>query len=456
MTPNLLTKATGSKQPKTLQEALDMGGVVSNMPEETPNLLRKPTLSQSQAALASSQALADKTFATPLTRIQSGNAGENVDVAKGALKQGARDLSIAGAQNAGPVGKAMLANAPEFAKNIQSFNEVTEPTNLAQAQGAGLTTLGELGAPVGPLAGAKTSPVVGGAIQKAGQAIKGVGKQLYEFLIPRSTREAQLVQAYKANTPMSERLAVAMTGSPTKGPKTLAETAFQEGIKGTESSMGVQATRASKKIWDDVISPKLEASDVQVDMGKFLDDLGNDIVAETPEMSRQKSLLEALDALKEDYADTGTIPLKKLQDFKSGWAEFIPEKSYRGQPIAGAFKDVTAKAADKARQTLYEALGPDAREAYIDYGNLQGLKELGQKAMTGGRLKGGAGSFLSALKDMALTPVATVGGRVIYRTGEGIEFVGEQGAKTLADLEFFKSLMPTQPNSQPELQEPAL
>jgi hypothetical protein len=165
-------------------------------------------------------------------------------------------------------------------------------------------------------------------------------------------------------------------------------------------------------------------------------------------MSRQKSLLEALEALKEDYKGIDEIPLKKLQDIKSGWAQFIPDKSYQGRPIAGAFKDVTAKAADKARTTIYDTLGSDMREAYIDYGNMKALEELGIKAMTGTGLKGGFGGFWSTVKDMALIPVTTIGGKVLYRTGQGIEIIGNAGAKTLADIDFIKTLMPKQEDMQ--------
>lgn len=404
----------------------------------------KPTLSQIQASLGISQSILDKNrvFQTPLTRFAQGDSQGAMDVAIGAGKQALSDISRAGAQYAGPVGAGMLRNAPEFAKNIQSFEQAVQPANLAQSQGAMMTTIGEMIAPLPKAAGA-TSPIVPGLVKKTGESLKGMGKSLYQFLIPRSKREAQLLQAYKAKTPLLERFKIAVKGAPTKGPRTVAETAFEKGLKGTESSMGVQASRASDEIWDKVISPRLKESTEEIDMTSFLDELGKTIVKETPEMSRQKSLLEGLNALKEDYKNVGKISLEQLQDIKSGWAEFIPEKSYQGKSIAGAFKEVTAKAADKARTKIYESLGDDVKEAYLDYGNLKALKELGQNAMTGGRLKGGFGGFWSAIKDMALTPVATISGRVIYKVGEGIEVVGEKGAKTLADLVFFRSLAPT-------------
>lgn len=407
-------------------------------------------LNQSQAALGQSQSILDKTriFQSPLQNMASGNAGDNVEVAKGAGKQALKDISLAGAQNAGPVGAQMMKNAPAFAQNVGAFNQAVKPTNHLQSQGAMLTGVTEAAAPVGALGGGgKASPVIGGAIEKTGQALKGFGKQLYQFLIPRSARDSQLLQAYKAGTPLAERLSIAATGSKSAGPRTLAETSFERAIQGTESSMGVQAKKANQSIWKDVISPQLKANKQEVDMDKFFDSVAGDIVRETPELNRQGDLLEGLEALREVYkGKKGTM--EDLQKFKEGWAEFVPEKFYKGKNIAGSFGDVKARSADKARQNIYDALGPEVREAYIDYGNLKALEKLGQQAMTGGRLKGGFGGFWSAIKDMALTPIATVSGRTVYRVGQGFEFVGEQGAKTLADLAFFKTLAPKQEEPQ--------
>jgi hypothetical protein len=123
-----------------------------------------------------------------------------------------------------------------------------------------------------------------------------------------------------------------------------------------------------------------------------------------------------------------------LQQFKEGWAKFLPEKVYKGKSISGAFNEVKNIASSTARNIIYNKMGPDIQKAYFDYGNLKGLAEAGQKAMTGAKLKGGAGTFLSAVKDMLVYPVATYGGRVLYRTGQGLEFFGKPGAKTVIDI----------------------
>lgn len=411
---------------------------VSVTPLEQPaypiGLGSRSNLEQSQLALASSQRLIDQkqVFTSPLHNIATGQSQDNLESAKGAGKQALADFASAGAQNAGPIGQGMLDAAPGLKPAFEALKQVTQPTNMAQSQGAAQTTMAGMLAPMPT--GAKVSPFLGGITEKVGQGMKAAGKILYDFVIPRSTKEAQLLQSYKAGASLPERMGVAMKDAP----RTSADTAFDQGIKGTESMIGVQANAASKKIWKEVIEPQLDEAKVDIDMGKFFDDIAKDISTETGELSRRGDLLEALQALREPYAGKPKATLKELQDFKKGWAEHVPQKAYQGKDIAGAFTNVKDLAADKARKTIYETLGPDVQEAYIDYGNLQSLKELGVKAMTGGRLKGGFGGFWSGVKDMTLTPIATIGGQVLYKTGDGLEFIGNAGARTLADLEIAK------------------
>ncbi len=111
-----------------------------------------------------------------------------------------------------------------------------------------------------------------------------------------------------------------------------------------------------------------------------------------------------------------------------------PAQSYQGKDIAGAFTDVKNTVSDLARKEIYKALGADGKQAYIDYGNLKSLAEWGQTAMTGSKFKGGTGSWLTAAKDAVLTPVATIGGHVLYKVGQGMEFIGVPGARYLSDL----------------------
>lgn len=279
----------------------------------------------------------------------------------------------------------------------------------------------------------KKGAEIGGILGTVGKAISGAGKVLYKSIVPRGTREAQLLQAYKANTPFLERIRLAATGQ-SKSPITVGETSFNKGLMGTESMLGVQAKQAKNTLWNDLIKPSLEKSDKQVEMKGFFDSVEQKIMNENADFTRRSSLMEALQAMREDFSNFRTADLSQLQKFKEGWAKFVPDKAYRGKPIGGAFKEVQDLAADEARDAIYSTLGPEVRRAYLDYGNLISLEELGVKAMTGGKLKGGAGSFLSGVYEMALTPVATIGGKVIYKTGEGITVVGPPGVGTLGQL----------------------
>lgn len=295
--------------------------------------------------------------------------------------------------------------------------------------------------------------VLGTAFSAAGKAISSLGKGIYKFIIPRGAREADLLQAYKANTPFLERVMMAAQGK-SRTPITAGETAFQsevpgqvfnmQGLRGTETQLGIQARKAATNIWGELVKPSLDQSGVEVSMPKFFAQLEEKIVKENADLSRQKALLEALDAMKEDYSGITNVPLAKLQEFKEGWAQLVPDKAYRGKPIAGAFRDVQNQAADLARHSIYDALGPEVKRAYIDYGNLKAIQEIGVKAMTGGKLKGGAGSFLSGLYEMALTPVATIGGLTVYRTGQGIVLIGAPGVGTIGDLLQASNSEPTQ------------
>lgn len=276
---------------------------------------------------------------------------------------------------------------------------------------------------------------VGGPVASiAGKVLKAGGKKLAEAFIPTSAKEAQYLLAYKAATPFGERFKAALGFGEDTAPQTAGSTAFDKGLMGTESGIGVRAKRTASSLWSALIQPALKQNkDVLIDMPKFFDEIGSKIIANNPERSRQKELLEALDALKADYKGVNFANPEQLQQFKEGWAKFIPDKAYRGKPIAGSFKEVQDEAADGARQLLYDILGPDVRQAYFDYGNLQGLQELGQTAMQG-RIKGGTGTSVKGLMEAFTVPIGTVGGQTVYKVGQGVELIGRPGARTLRDL----------------------
>jgi hypothetical protein len=280
------------------------------------------------------------------------------------------------------------------------------------------------------VSGAATIGGITGAVAPVvGEVMKAVGPKIAEKVIPMSAREAKMVQGYKANYPFWDRV-LGKTGAP----RTAGATAFDKGLMGSESQIGIKAKRASKNVWENVVDPALKRTSENVNLKSFFDEARQSIIKNNPELSRQGDLLEALSSIEESYAGKTNIDYSELQALKEGWAKYVPEKAYRGKPITGAYNDVRDTLSDMARSKIYDTLGDEVKQAYFDYGNLKGLEELGQKAMTGGKLKGGFGGFWSAVKDMAVIPTGTVGGRIIYKAGEGAEFIGRAGAKVLKDL----------------------
>ena len=327
-----------------------------------------------------------------------------------------------------------LAKIPELAKNAPLLKKVAQSFfkggTKAVASGVefGGKTLLQSG---GDIKKAGEAGVIAGTIPIAGKVLKTTGQIIAEKVIPLSAKEAKFVQSYRASVPFWERV---LTGKLTAGPTTAGKTAFTKGLVGTESTIGVKAKRGANNLWNSLINPALKKSPIKQNMSSFWKEAEEKIIANNPELSRQNSLLEALNALKLDYRNVKDVPLSVLQKFKEGWAKFVPQKAYKGQDIAGAFNAVKNTVAGIARDKIYAGLGNDVKQAYFDYGNLLGLQELGQKALTGGKLKGGFGSFWNAIKDMALVPVGTIGGQVIYKLGQEIELVGKQGASKLSDL----------------------
>jgi len=342
-----------------------------------------------------------------------------------------------------PYGKVAGVVAPIAGKTLGAVASGAGGGYMADI-GQGLTdqnqSVGEALAPgLGTALGAAI-PAAPAVLQGAGRLTSKAGSKAVEAVVPTSAKEAQILQGYRAENPFFTRVAKVLSGTekaPQTAAKTITETTAGQtlpGLFGTKSQIGVQAKRASQTLWKDLIEPRLKNAGVQVDLPKYFDTVEQSIVNSTDDITRQNSLKEALNAIREDYAGVQSIDLAKLQKLKEGWAEFVPEKFYKGQNIAGNVRQVQALLADEARQTIYNTLGNDVKQAYLDYGNLLGIQEMGQTAMTGQKLKGGAGSFISELLSEVVTPIGTVGGQVVYRLGKGMEVIGNAGAKVLGDV----------------------
>lgn len=181
-------------------EAIPLGAGVSSFSlgsGPTIPSMKLSDLSGASAGLQSSQNMVDQSrvFQTPLTQIAGGHGDELGDTAKGGFKQAVKDFFSGGAQNAGPVGAGMLANAPGFAQDLHMTDQALQPANTNEAVGMGQTGLAEM-----LLGGGKALKTIGDATGLSAMLAsrkegKAVGK-IAEALNPELTGK-KLSKAYQ-------------------------------------------------------------------------------------------------------------------------------------------------------------------------------------------------------------------------------------------------------------------
>lgn len=281
-------------------------------------------------------------------------------------------------------------------------------------------------------------------IEKTGTALKRLGEKAYGISIPLQESTKIAVQNYNKVHPTLAGRVFGMFSNATytqEGirkavrPITEAQTAARQGLKGTERILGEQAANVSDKIFRGTISPKLAQAKQAIDMRSLIKNLEAK-VNKISELGRKTDLRDALNTFKNEYKNVNFISGTKLQEYKEGWAKFIAEKSsYKGgKPIGGAYKEIQNMAAQEARPILYRLIGKDGMQAYIDYGNLKSISEFARKTMDPLRSKGITKQAWELILDTGVTPIATVGGQILYKTGEGLEFIGKRGAKTIRNI----------------------
>lgn len=331
----------------------------------------------------------------------------------------------------------------EGADSLASFLADTSTVLGATAGlGVGPKTGGVTGGPKGPTS---TPPPGGGAIPTAtagltrtvGKTLKAAGEGMYSLTMPAEKATAAKLMAYDAKQPnlLGRIKNFANDTAVDEKPITEANTAARAGLMGTEYGLGVKAMKVAGNIWNKEINPKLSAVKAKTNMSSFLDSVQKEIRAAGGDLTRRNVLTDALKQIRQDYKNVKDINLTKLQDYKEGWAKFIPDASYAGKPIASAIKEVHDIMAQKARAVIYKNIGPEGKQAYIDYGNLQSIIEAGKKSIQGDPAAKSLGRDVwQFVMNKAITPVATVAGYVLYKTGEGIELVGKKGANTVGDI----------------------
>lgn len=298
-------------------------------------------MNQSQGALSQSQSMLDNirktAFQSPLQNIASGNATDNTEIAIGASKQARKDISMAGAQYAGPVGKTMIANAPEFAKNIESFEQSVTPSNPLQAQGAMSTSIAEAAIPLGA---AKATGVLSKIGEKTG--ISG-------FLAKRADKKA-VDTALKSITPRTNDL------TPTEYEQLLArkritpKTTFKPSTYILSDSEKATASKYKDILQDkdpvkNSINVMSKIADEDAEVGKFLEqnnsifnsgELKNAVAKRMEDITDVTIPEERIAKLKTQITDNFVSSLKK-NDMKTLWEarkEFDQqiESAFSGSP----------------------------------------------------------------------------------------------------------------------------
>jgi len=275
-----------------------------------------------------------------------------------------------------------------------------------------------------------TIPVAKTALNKTSGLVKSAGERTYISAYTPSVKEAEQILAYEATKPsiLSKIYgAGALEGNPAFKPVTVAETALRSKIAGTEKQIGIQAKQVADTLYSKEIKPAVAGIKGVITKDELFAPL-QERIANIVDPSKQKAYQDAYESLVEDYANIKSFTFPQAQTLKSELAQFTPAKIFRGQDVANEARMLQADIAKTIREKTYDALKDiNVKQKYIDYGNLQELQKVGIKAISDKGLKGGFGGFWSSLYDTAMTPVKTIGGKVLYKIGDKLEVTAPKG-----------------------------
>lgn len=338
----------------------------------------------------------------------------------------------------------------------QAVTQALQPTNEQQKLGGQLETGAEIlaggGAQLLKSGVLKGTELLTSGVSKVSPTLKKAGTALYKTGFTPNAKEAEQIVAYEASQPSIAAKLYGngnIVGNPTFKPTLRSDTALRAGIAGTEKQIGVQAKASADTLWKTEIAPVVEKSPVRITKEEMFAPV-EERIAKTIDPSRKQALMDALEAVKEDYKNVPDFSLKDAQSLKSSLDEFTPTKMFRGKDVANELKVVQHDMANAIRSKTYESLADvNIKQKYLDYGNLAELEKVGIKAISEGGFKGGFGGFWSSVYDKLLTPVKTVGGKTLYKIGDKLEVTAPKSfkGKTLRDyLESVGYLLPQSVN----------
>jgi len=304
---------------------------------------------------------------------------------------------------------------PEAAANLSSLLDIAAITPA----GKGLQVAGRVAA-----RGARTAARgAGKGLALTGAATEKTGKKVVSTLFTPTIDQAKRVISFQAKSTMLERLGWSAKNIE-KAPITLADTIIKYDLSGfARGNIGARSKRIANDLFTNQVNPALSAIEGRVSKKSIFDAVRKDI-NKVKDISRRKGLLDAFDALADDYKNVLGWTYKTLDGIKSEMSRRLPSKIWRGQEIAGDLNNVRVSFAAQARKTIREKLPKAIRDIYDDYGSLKEIAERGAKALTRGFDAGILGITSEAIRIM-VTPITTIGGRAIKEVGTIIKKAGQ-------------------------------
>jgi len=317
---------------------------------------------------------------------------------------------------------------PESAKDLQDVLEISSviPTiKGVQVAGRNAIKASKTVLKIGNKIAGKTLATAGAVAEKG-------GKSVISATFPPTPSQAKSIIAYKAKTPLLQRVSETATGV-SKAPTTPADVAVKYGLVGLRrSDIGAKAQKTATELFQNQVKPVVEGITKKVKTANIFDDVATKI-NQTADVSKKKALLNALDSLKNDYKGTKALSYSQLDKIKSEMAKGLPAKVWKGQDIAGDINNVRKIFSDKARAIIRKELPNEVKTIYDEYGSLLNIVEKGEKSLQRGLDTGVLGLTSEAIRT-AGTPITTIGGKAISDIGTATKKLGQKLLKTKPKL----------------------
>jgi len=315
---------------------------------------------------------------------------------------------------------------PEALKDLENIIDIAAIAPVGKVAQTGVKLAGR-GLRTAERVGKAGLETVGKGAALTGAAIEKTGKKVIQTLFTPDEAMAKRIIDFQSKSTMLKRLGWEAANNAkelAKAPKTLVDAIIKYNLSGVaRGNIGARAKRVSTRLFENQVKPALSGIKEKASKAAIFDAIKKDIM-KVQDISQRKSLLNAFDALADDYKHVSGWTYKTLDNIKSSMAKRLPAKVWKGQDIAGDMNNLRLLFSAHARQTVRKKLPKEILDIYDDYGSLKIIADRGAKALTKGFDSGILGITSEAIRVMA-TPVATIGGRGIFEGGKAIKRAGQ-------------------------------